>query len=151
MKKGLNAVSVLIALLGIVLVAALFCFFVWFLGETLYNPKVATLYSVLRSIDYALLLRVFGFTLIGTFLIDLLLIWLTSSWQKLRGIEIVPVEAKSALMRFWLRHRRIHLTMLMLALFVTIGITAPQAVMAGFTAIVSISVLVSNSIRKLEK
>ncbi len=137
MKKISKFTTLLIAFVLLVLLTAIYIFMWLFFGET---AGQSTLFALLKSVDWPYFGVIFGSTTVYFLLLDLLSVFLVKHLRKgtLSG-------------NFWTRYRRVHLTYLLLTIFLTIAISAPSSLMNTFTAIVSISVLVSNFTKPVDK
>ncbi|MFQ9538821.1 MAG: hypothetical protein ACLR0H_07775, partial [Lactococcus lactis] len=73
------------------------------------------------------------------------------SWFKIQNKSQKQSQKvwKNKFTKFWFRYRSIHITFILLSIFTSLSLTAPEMVMNSFTAIVSISVLVINLSKKI--
>jgi len=101
-----------------------------------------TLFYLLTKIDYLYLVPTFFLVLMCMLLLDTLILMMKYFWRDANSE--VPIQVKWRISAYWRQHRTIHLTFILLTLFLTIAIMAPAKIMNSFTAIVSISVLISN-------
>ncbi|GBG97160.1 hypothetical protein [Lactococcus termiticola] len=152
MKKLKHILIVLIG--GFIAVFLAYVFFgaYRFIGDELQqiDSKTQTLYNILSGIDFKGVAIAFVMVLVYMLVLDLIVTTVVHSWQvvKFEGEEYLD---KGFLSRYWTKYRRVHLTFILLTIFLTIALTAPAQVMGSFTAIVSISVLVSNLTKKIDK
>ena len=143
--------SFLIMLATLIVVIALTLLFIWLyiqVGFSSNEVNRTTLFATLSSVDYQSLLEIFLLVAIYLFILDFLVVNVFRSWRKTLG-KASNNRHRSRLYRYWMNYRKIHITFILLAIFITLSITAPSSVMNSFTAIVSISVLVSNLTKKL--
>lgn len=109
-----------------------------------------TLFKTLMGLDYKGIGVVFVFVLIYMIILDMIVVIV------IRSLKRVIKDKRSEksgnwFSRYWFKYRSIHILFILLTLFITLSITAPSAIMNSFTAIVSISVLVSNLTKKIGK
>lgn len=101
-----------------------------------------SLFHLLVQIDYGYLFSTLLSVSAFMAILDILLLSIRFFWQDFSNKN--PLPLRLSLIRSQRHNRPIHLTFLLLTIFLTIAITTPSKVMNTFTAIVSISVLVSN-------
>ncbi|VDG25474.1 hypothetical protein [Lactiplantibacillus mudanjiangensis] len=107
-----------------------------------FNSEQDTLFFLLTKINYFYLMPTFFLVLMCMFLLDTLILMMKYFWRDVHSDT--PVKFNWRNHAYWHGHRTLHLTFILLTLFLTIAIMAPAKIMNSFTAIVSISVLVSN-------
>ena len=155
MRKFLHFLLALAGLALAVILGWLFTIIYRAVGDALlaHDNQTVTLFKVLTQIDYRMVGTAFLMILIYMLLLDLLVVVGLRSWRKSRAQKPVKQteQGRSKLARFWFDYRTIHIVFILLTLFGTLAITAPAMVMNSFTAIVSISVLVSNLTKKIGK
>ncbi|QRZ32427.1 hypothetical protein [Lactococcus cremoris] len=116
-----------------------------------HDSKTITLYKVLTEINFSSIAVAFGMAFGMAFaymlLLDLLTVLAIHSWHRVQNKKKSKYQSKIA--HFWFRYRTIHLTFILLSVFITLSLTATAMIMNSFTAIVSISVLISNLTKKI--
>lgn len=112
-----------------------------------HDSKTITLYKVLTEINFSSIAVAFGMAFAYMLLLDLLTVLAIHSWHRVQNKKKSKYQSKIAY--FWFRYRTIHLTFILLSVFITLSLTAPAMIMNSFTAIVSISVLISNLTKKI--
>ncbi len=112
-----------------------------------HDSKTITLYKVLTEINFSSIAVAFGMAFAYMFLLDLLTVLAVHSWHRVQNKKKSKYQSKIA--HFWFRYRTIHLTFILLSVFITLSLTAPAMIINSFTAIVSISVLISNLTKKI--
>ena len=152
MKKILQILFILSGGIVAVLLIRLFIIIYSLVGTALVmsDNKTVTLYKVLAEIGYQQVGIVFLMVFAYMLLLDLIVLFVVHYWRKLRAGKN-RVKKKHKLSYFWFKYRSIHIFFILISIFVTLSITAPAMVMNSFTAIVSISVLVSNLTKKIGK
>jgi hypothetical protein len=153
MKNLLKKVPHLVLIIGGLITALfftlLFAVLYYFIGLDSDVWAKNSLFSLVRSIDFASFLSIFIFVLIYMLLMDALLVGVRVLWWRvLERPTRLPKD--NFFKRYWRNHRTVHLTFILLTIFLPIAISTPSAIMNTFTAIVSISVLVSNLTKKKE-
>ncbi|QCZ46835.1 hypothetical protein UCCLB556_1960 [Levilactobacillus brevis] len=106
------------------------------------NADSDSLFHLLTQIDYVYLSSTFLAVMLFMVILDVLLLSIQFFWRDFNSAT--PLSFRLYFLHSWRHHRTIHLTFILLTIFLTIVITTPSKVMNTFTAIVSISVLVSN-------
>lgn len=101
-----------------------------------------TLFALLTKINYVYLVPAFMSVLLCMFLLDTLVILTRYFWREYRSKMTLPFRWNAS--AYWHKYQTVHLTFILLTIFLTIAIIGPAKIMNTFTAIVSISVLVSN-------
>lgn len=147
MKSNKRKNILIITTAGLISLALVLFFIVNYLDFGSYS-RSDSLFYLLTKIDYAWLLPYFLGVSIVMFILDNLVIVIQYYWNDFNAKISKPIQIasfnKTNLKEYWHEHRTIHLTFILLTIFLTIAITAPASIMNTFTAIVSISVLVSN-------
>ncbi|GBG97161.1 hypothetical protein [Lactococcus termiticola] len=152
MKKIPHLLIVLLGGLTAVFLGYFFIILYRFAGNALLrvDDTTLTLYKVLVNIPWDGVAIAFAMVFIYMFVMDIIVSLVVRSWKKLQ-IENDGYSSRGFLYRYWIRYRTVHLVFILLTIFVTLSLTAPAMVMNSFTAIVSISVLVSNLTKKIDK
>jgi len=152
MKKIPHLLVVILGGVATLVLAYIFIVIYQLTGHVLLqiDDKTLTLYKVLTEIPWDAVGIAFAMVFVYMFVMDIIVTLVVRSWKKLQ-IEKDGYSKRSFLFRYWVRYRTVHLVFILLTIFVTLSLTAPAMVMNSFTAIVSISVLVSNLTKKIEK
>lgn len=111
------------------------------------DNKTVTLYKVLTEINYERVGTIFIIVVIYMLIMDFIVTLVARSWRRVKAES--EQSSRSRLSRYWFSYRSIHIVFILLTIFVTLSMTAPAMVMNSFTAIVSISVLVTNLTKKI--
>ncbi|GAK30242.1 putative membrane protein [Weissella oryzae SG25] len=146
-KKYLNLFLALLIGLIFLFLAAFFILFFIFRGIILAGHD--SLFRLLARVNYSDLYDTFEFVFISMVVFDLLTVVLKRLIQ-IKKNQVADLS-KNFLNRFWRNNFRIHLTFILLTIFLTISIGLPATIMDSFTAIVSISVLISNLTKTKDK
>jgi len=143
-KRTRNLLFLLAAIIAVTVITVIFTLF--YLDYGSYSEK-NSLFYLLSTIDYLYLVKTFSSVMLIMFVLDSLIIAIRYFWQEFDNKESAPIQismpSKATISNNWKEHRMIHLTFILL----TIAIAAPVKLMNTFTAIVSISVLISNLTR----
>lgn len=148
MKKIPHILLVLFTLMALILLT--FIFLIGYFIVFGYSAEKNTLFTILSEVDWVYFLITFSMIFFYFFLFDLLICTLISNWKKIISQEKLK-HKEGRIKRFWRRFRSIHLTFILLSLFLSVAVATPSSLMNTFTAIVSISVFVSTVINRLEK
>lgn len=138
-KKTISLVTLLIAMVSLLVLTFIFIQHYVMIGL---ESGQDTLFALLTKIDYIYLMPTFLSVFASMLLFDTLIILIRYVWRDVQNKAIQSFHWN--VKNYWRKHRTIHLTFILLTLFLTIAIMAPAKIMNTFTAIVSISVLVSN-------
>jgi H+/Cl- antiporter ClcA len=148
MKKFYHLMVVLVTISIALVLTSIFLMLYIYLGKNASSWANNTLFSLLEHIDYVSLGYIFALNVSFLFIMDTLIVLMLRAWHK--GTNKAQAFAeRHRLYRYWFNYRKIHLTFILLVIFLTVAIGMPSAVMNTFTAIVSISVLVSNLTKKI--
>lgn len=162
MRRVKHLLTLVLLIPIVIILTVLFIAFYTQIGGDLAEP--GTLFHVLKGIDYYDLTWTFVLVTLYLTLIDIILTTVISRFRRLRNDEKTHLKDRlgkngkkteevvnlaERLLHFWQKYRRLHLSFILLAFFLTIAISAPSSIMNTFTAIVSISVLVSNLMKKI--
>lgn len=147
MKKLPYFLIAVISLSAVLLLTLFFVFLYFILGL---SAEPDTLFRLISRVDYDDLLQYFILIFFYLFTIDSLVLLIIKAVRKMNDS---PKKEKTHgfFYHYWHDYRKVHLIFLLLAIFLTISLSAPSAIMNSFTAIVSISILVSNLTKKIEK
>ena len=147
MKKIPHFLLILIGIAAVLVLTLIFGLLFISVGEI---SDKTTLFYLLKNIDYESLGLIFAFTALYLFILESIIIGVIVVWRKTTN-STAKYTDKNKLYCYWLNYRKIHLTFILLTVFLTIALAAPSSVMNTFTAVVSISVLVSNLTKKIGK
>jgi len=150
MKKITHLLIVIVGLLVALPLTALFAWVYYAVGQVTNENYNNTLFALLSKIDYADTLETLMLTAVYMWLLDTIILLVIRSWKRVQG-EPVQRAKTSWFSHYWFNYRKIHLTFILLTLFITLSISAPSTIMNTFTAIVSISVLVASLTKKVGK
>ncbi len=148
MKKIPHFLLILFGIAAVFLLTVIFLAIYVAIGSESSQWAQNTLFSLLQSIDYTTAFLFLCVTFVYMFALDSIILIILIVWRKSRDKNARNIE-KGRFYRYWFNYRKIHLTFILLTIFLTIAISAPATVMNTFTAIVSISVLVSNLTKKI--
>ncbi|MCL2676413.1 MAG: hypothetical protein FWE43_00550 [Streptococcaceae bacterium] len=150
MKKALNVSYIAgLILLGLI-IGLVFVLIYTVTGFTNLESIPNSLFDILSKIYFPYLVQVFAVSAVFMLMLDFIIVLIIKRWRKVRDIK-VRKEKGGPIMRYWHNYRTIHITFILISLFLTISISAPVTIMSAFTAIISISVLVSNTLEKMSR
>lgn len=144
-KKSKNLIIIGLAiLLGLILAVGFFTVYLDYGSYSRYD----SLFYLFTKIDYAYFFPYLISVAIMMLIFDTLTVVIRYYWHDFTRKTARPAPPTTltfkSLRRYWRVYRNIHVTFILLTIFLTIAISAPANIMNTFTAIVSISVLVSN-------
>lgn len=112
------------------------------------NDSQATLFKLLFHLEYKLIGIIFTWVSIYMLILDFIVVIISRSFKKI--IKNKERENKTNIFsRYWFNYRTIHISFILITIFITLSITAPYIIMNSFTAIISISILISNLTKKI--